>query len=77
MSEGIKSRRKGRKGRVANMGQKIYIYICVCVCVQEFGRETCRKQVIWKRENIDWIHLDQDRNKWRTLVNATMNIRVP
>jgi len=26
---------------------------------------------------IDWIGLAQDRNRWRTLVSAVMNLRVP
>jgi hypothetical protein len=25
---------------------------------------------------VDWIHLAQDRNQWRALVNTVMNIRV-
>jgi hypothetical protein len=25
----------------------------------------------------DWIHVAQDRDQWRTLVNTVLNLRVP
>jgi len=33
------------------------------------------REIGW--ENVDWIHLTQDRNQWRTLVNKVMYPRVP
>jgi hypothetical protein len=27
--------------------------------------------------DVDWIGLAQDRNRWRTLVNSVLNLRVP
>jgi hypothetical protein len=32
------------------------------------------REVGW---GVDWIDLSQDRDRWRTLVNAVMNLRFP
>jgi hypothetical protein len=48
------------------------------------GRPRCKREDnirtdITERgwEGVDWIHLVQDRNLWRDLVNTVMNLRLP
>jgi hypothetical protein len=33
------------------------------------------REIIW--DGVDWIYLDQDRDRWRAVVNTGMNLRVP
>jgi hypothetical protein len=33
------------------------------------------REIGW--EGVDWIHLAQDKDQWRALVNAILNLRVP
>jgi hypothetical protein len=33
------------------------------------------REIGW--EGVDWMHLAQDRDQWRAVVNTVMNLRVP
>jgi hypothetical protein len=33
------------------------------------------RELRWK--GLDWMHLAQDRDQWRAVVNTVMNLRVP
>jgi hypothetical protein len=33
------------------------------------------REIGW--EDVDWIHLAEDRDQWRALVNTVMNLWVP
>ena len=83
----IKSRRMRWAGHVARMGEERGVYR-VLVGKPEGRRPLGRPRHRWV-DNIrmdlqevrcgymDWIGLAQDRDRWRTLVSAVMNLHVP
>jgi hypothetical protein len=40
----------------------------------EDGLKTDFGEIVW--EGVEWIHLAEDRDRWRAVVNAVMNLRV-
>jgi hypothetical protein len=40
----------------------------------EVGIRMDLREIDWR--HVEWIHLAQDRDRWRALVNAVMNVRV-
>jgi hypothetical protein len=82
----IKSKRMRREENVARMGEKRNAYRLLVEKPEEkrpLGRPRRRWVVNIRMDlgevgwgDVDWIVLSKDRNRWRALVNAVMNLRV-
>jgi hypothetical protein len=41
----------------------------------EDGIKMDLREIVWEG-GVEWIHMAQDRDRWRAVVNAVMNLRV-
>jgi hypothetical protein len=83
----IKARRMRWVGHVARMGEVRGAYNILVGRLggrRPLGRPRCRWEDNIKMDlreirfgDVDWIHLAQDRDMWRSVVNTVMNLRVP
>ena len=83
----IKSRRMRLTGHVARMSEERGVYRVLVGKPEEkrpLGRPRCRWVDNIRLDlqevgcgDMDWIGLAEDRDRWRTLVSAVMNLRIP
>jgi hypothetical protein len=82
----IKSRRMRWAGHVARMGEGRNVYRVLTGKSEgkrplerprrrwEYGIKMDLREIGWG--GVEWIYLAQNRNRWRAVVNAVMNLRV-
>jgi hypothetical protein len=83
----IKSRKMRWVGHVARMGEGRNVYRILVGNPEgkrplkkprrrsEDGIKTDLGEISWGRGGVEWIHVAQERDRWRAVVNAVMNLR--